>query len=447
MYIGKKIMMMADFKILQLKNNSRENALDENTAQTTFENKLKTLSKNVREIILTGEYAGNLDLGVLQNDGFSRVKSIFISNTTITGLANIPEGIEILHCESCLLKELTDLPLSLKELNVKFNLLENVVILSCKKLERLNVSFNNLVKLNSLPESLVELRCDHNNIKKLDFEKCVKLKVLFCENNQSLELENIPDSVVEGNYPKLQITHGSKERIPDSYKDGLFKYFRMKNEYEKQKQKKKTKDLPKCAGCDKNVGMVFSNKHRKYQVRCGGNPPCEWSIVLHRGQYVPRQEVLMTYYKDVEDMKQNIIEHKMSTLFRHIAENKSSTMFEQQLKAYTSANTYLQNLFKEQQDIYFNQEKSALINSKQLQINIALERVNESLKNDNLKEAVQIQYQDIMPLSQSIQRLLYETMQIIMAGDDPHYSYILVQEEVSLDKMEINLGESPSVQH
>ena len=59
---------------------------------------------------------------------------------------------------------------------------------------------------------------------------------------------------------------------------------------------------------------------------------------MHRGQYVPREDVLTTYYNDVEDMKEKIIQQKMSTLFRHMGEQKAAALFEEEMTAYKSAN-------------------------------------------------------------------------------------------------------------
>jgi hypothetical protein len=281
----------------------------------------------------------------------------------------------------------------------------------------------------------------------------VSLKKLFCEGNPRLKLENIPETVIEGNYPQIlrQNLKKQAEEVSNDYVKGLSSYFRMKTEYEektKSAMKKKKKELPKCAGCEKNVGMIFSNKDKKYSARCGGSPPCPWNLILNRGQFVPREDLLYTYYHDVEDMKEHIIQHKMATLFRHVGEKEGRDIFEKQMVAYNSANKYLTELLKENDDFSNNPEKIAKIKEKQLKINTVLDQVNAFLKEDNVREAVRLQYQEISPVSQFIQRSQYEVMRVDIEQKKKDDEYrVLVQQELSPEKTEVNLGDITSVGH
>ena len=206
-----------------------------------------------------------------------------------------------------------------------------------------------------------------------------------------------------------------------------------------KKSNKKEIILPKCIGCEKNVGMVFSNKNRKYQARCGGNPPCNWNMVVNRGQFVQREDVIDAYIADVQNMKEKVIQQKMIALYRHMSDDKSSQMFENQMKAFTSASEYLDSLISTQKEYFENEDTLKMIEDKQLEINIALQTVKQELKNHNLREAVEIQQTVIQPLSQSIQRLQYEVMDMIM-NDRPLQS-ILLQESVQSYKLEMNMVE------
>lgn len=421
----------------------REDALEKNDAQAIFETFLKKFPKRSRELIWSGRTLhGSLNLACLEEFRVRKLKTILFRDGCITDLKNIPDGIELLHCEGNLLRELPALPASLKQLHLKSNLIEKLNLSPCKQLESLTVSYNRLTELPNLPETLQTLLCDHNQIRTLDLKPNIHLTILHCQNNPDLTLHHIPESVVQGEYPVLRKTGASSIesksiKSNEKLKEDLGKYFQIKTQYEKkykQLRETRTQELPKCIGCQKPVGMLFSSKYRKYQARCGGNPPCEWKIEIARGQYVPREDVLYTYLQDVESMKQKIIEQKMITLFRHMGEQKASELFQEQMKAYESANKYLEELKREQNELYNNEDIQEKIDQYQLEINQALQQVKIALKEGNIDEAVEIQYRTIQPKSQMIQRLQYEYMKMVNNGHS-----ILLQEPVSLHKTEIRL--------
>ena len=443
--------MLASADLLIQKNDLRKSALDENTAQNEFETLLEKVSKRKKELNVNKSLVGSLNLAILTQKKY-KFKTILFQKGSISSIVNFPEGVEIIHCPDNLVQELSNLPDTLKELNFTNNVLEKIDLSKSKNLLSINVSYNELKTIPSLPESLETLICHHNQLEDLDLKNTIHLKTLHCNDNPKLRLENIPDSVTNGNYPQVLVQNLKKVETLSSKneKENLEMYFSFKKSYEEELRimhEMKKKEMPKCLGCNKNVGMVFSNKNRKYQAYCGGNPPCSWKIVIHRGKYVPREDVLYTYYNDVEEMKEKIIQQKMSTLFRYMGESKAAELFEQQMTAYKSANKYLEELLHDQEQLFYSEEKIEQIQKKQLQINEALERVNAALKNNEISEAVRIQHDEIMPLSKSIQHMQYERMTMIQHVEDTSkkgkslLTYILLQEEVTPEKLEINLGD------
>lgn len=429
------------------KDSQRNAALEENTAQQEFELYLAGLPKNSKEINVKIPLHGHLNLGVIAKKMYPKLRHILFGTGRITSISNIPEKIEILHCENNLLTEIKHLPETLKDLHVSHNMLSTIDLSKATSLENVYVSYNQLTVLNSLPKSLLLLKCDHNHLTKIHLEHSVMLRKLYCEGNPQLKLENIPETVIDGNFPQVlkQNLKKQAEIISQDYLTGLSTYFRLKSDYEQRVQlalKKKKKELPKCFGCEKNVGMIFSNKDKKYTARCGGAVPCPWNLVLNRGQFVPREDLLYTYYHDVEDMKEHIIQHKMATLFRHIGEKEGAEIFKKQLSAYTSANKYLTELVAQHDDFLFSEDKKEKMKEKQYTLNSQLDKVKMLLKEDNVREAVRIQYKEIMPISRFIQRNQYEVMRVDIENDD---YCILVQQELSNDKIEVNLGDTVSV--
>lgn len=428
--------MLKTFELPQSKVKLRESVLNENSAQNELEKILEKTSNKIQELKLS-KLNGNLNMSILEK--FEFLKVILIYDSNITSIINIPSFVEILSLDDNLLKELGDLPESLRDLSVSSNLLEKIDLSKCKSLNKLNVSYNNLKSLTNLPSSLKTLKCHHNNIKTLDLQEVSTLEILYCDYNDNLVLENVPHTIIEGNYPKV-LKQNLEENV--EYNKALKKYFQIKNSYEIESKKTK---IPSCYGCEKKVGMTFSYKNRKYQARCGGNPPCSWSIVLHRGNFVPIEEVFKTYAEDVETFKEKIIEQKMSTLFRYISEQKSKELFKENMTAYESANKYLEKLKSENKNLFHKENVKEQIIKKELEINVYLEEVKEYLKINDIKNAVEVQYKKILPLSQSIQRLQYEIMEVETIGSKEEVLYKLNQYPSSLNKLEINLGDDQSI--
>jgi hypothetical protein len=441
-----------------------------NTAQDEFELSLKSLSKTSTELTVTRVLRGHVNLAVLVQKGFSHIENIlFQENGDITSIVNIPEKVKILECKDNLLEELSNLPESLEELRVSNNIISSLDLSKCKKLLEVYVSFNHLSSLKGFAETLRILHCDHNDIVHLDLSSAIRLRTLYCHENQNLVLENLPETIVDGKYPTriVQEHRKSVEKISTDYIVSLKEYFKIKGAFEEElrtkrkKNKNKNKNkitLPKCRGCEKPVGMVFSRADGKYQARCNGNPPCEWNIVLHRGTFHQRNDVLYTCLDDVEEIKENVIKQKMATLFHHMGEKKATELFEQQMKAYTTTNSFLAELKEKQDELYFNVETEEKMKLKQIKINDALERVKTALREDLVEDAVEIQYKEIFPLSQAIQKMQYEVMELVHSSrllvkisetDDVKtgqtFEHYLVQEPLHFTKLEINLGEAPSV--
>jgi len=436
----------------------RITVLEENNhAQEELEAFLKNVPKKTKELNITIPLHGHVNLGVLSQSGFKHLQFIlFQENGEITSITNIPEKVRILECQNNLLEELRDLPESLEELRIANNLISALDLQKCKKLVKAHVSFNRLKTLTGFAETLLVLNCDHNQLLHLNLSTAIRLTTLDCDENPKLVLENLPDTIINGIYPKriVQEHKKSEENISKDYIVSLNEYFKIKGAYDAElnsKRRKHKNTLPKCRGCEKAVGMIFLTGEGKHQARCKGNPPCEWSIVLHRGAFQTRSDVLYTYLDDVENMKENIIKQKMATLFHHMGEKKATELFTEQMKAFTSANAFLEDLKKKEDDLYYDEEE---LNLKKMKINEALERVKTALREDRVDEATEIQYREILPLSQSIQKMQYEVMEMRRAMkptskvtdvvDNSIHNY-LIQEPLHYTKLEINLGEAPSV--
>lgn len=458
---------------------------ENNTAQVTLESLLKRKGKKTNEISVSQSLSGNLDLKLLVTQGFKKIKHILFSKGQITQLLNIPDGLTHLSCEDNLLDSLDAIPDTIEVLSVSKNMLRELDLSRLQKLKILHVSHNDLKTLNGFPESLEELYCSYNQLETLDLKNTPKLKVLHCEGNVKLTMENIPDTVMDGQYPETLVVsrlENPRQRKSKSYDDYLKQYFTIKAKYEKdlmeirvkhfeatenasskkgnQKRKMNLNAKPKCLGCKKPVGMVFSNKDEKYTAICGGSPPCDWKIILHRGYFQDQTFLLYTFLEELTQLKQNFIRHKLNHVFEYVSERDSAKLFEKEKKLFQSCSTQLTELLDIYNSKYFNETKETKIIEKKQQIQTFLMDVKKSLDDGDVEQAVRIQHENVAPLAKAIQREMYEVSYVVSMTpqrevwveaetniDDPRQSHFLVQHEIHAEKLDENMRENPSVEY
>ena len=164
------------------------------------------------------------------------------------------------------------------------------------------------------------------------------------------------------------------------------------------------------------------------------------------------------FLEEIEEMKEKFIRHKLDTVFEYIAEKDSARLFEKELKLYQSTSEQVNQLLDIYNDKYFNEQKHETIQQKQIQIQEKLLLVKEALANHDIEQAVRIQHEDIAPLAKAIQRDSYEITKIVSVAkekgliveqetsDSVELTHYLVQQEISMEKLDANLGENPSVE-
>jgi hypothetical protein len=417
------------------------------TAQTVFESYLDTLPKNTIELNIPESLNGTVDLGVFPSKGLTKIKHVFFfSPGQITSIVNIPKNLQSLHCNDNLLSELPDLPETLQILQVSNNMLTSINVYPCVQLKKLHISENRITSISGLPPSLIRLYCDHNQLTSLNLASTTLLTTLICNDNPQLVLENLPKTLLHVEYPTtIRQQHYVSTEIPSvEYIEQFKRYLTLKGTYmmkQKELQEKKSNELFFCYGCSKRVGMIFSNKNGQYTAQCGGTPPCGWNIVLHRGFYNSIDEVIDTYSSIVDELKQSIIQRKMDILFHFMNEKEAMKLYEEEKDAYETATKYLDKIKNEYDTFYHSTEKKKEVEKLQYEINQELEYVKEALAEKRYKDAAEIQSQKIFPLSQSLQKLQYEIMDVDYYYDRIH----IIQEPVHFTKLEVNLKEAPAV--
>lgn len=453
---------------------------ENNTAQSTLESVLQTKTKKTNEVSISIPLSGAIDFKLLASMGFSKIRHLLLSKGQITGIHNFPDGITHMVCNDNLLETIDGLPDTIEYLDVTSNMIQSIDLSRLTQLKILRISHNKLQELKGLPESLQELHCSYNQIRHLDLKNVPNLSVLDCNHNHQLELENVPDSVIDIKLPdtvRMKIHKNDRISSLKDYEDYVRQYYRIKSKYDqdlkniqsRSKQNKNTKRgqnktsnakrLPKCVGCGKPVGMIFSNKDEKLTAICGNSQPCDWKVIIHKGFFVDQTKLLYSFLEDIEEMKQKFIQHKLNTVFEYISEKDSGKLFEKELKLYQSTSEQVHDLLNIYKDKYFSLTKEESIRDKQKLIQDKLLLVKEALANHDVELAVRIQREEIAPLSNAIQREKYEVMKMVSVKvdkgvvvqvattDKPELTHYLAQEQVDMSRLDENIGEKVSVEY
>ena len=455
------------------------------SANTVFRQSLEKKQKTAKEITVREKLTGNLNLAILQENGFSNVEIIrFKAGGQLTSVTNIPTTVKRLYLSNQLIEDL-ELPDGIEYIDIDHNLLSKEWDISrYQVLKHVNVSYNRLDSLGThLPESLEKLYCTHNTLRNIFLADCPRINTLHCNHNsEGLRIHDLPDTVIDSQFPEkvVYISSSSSSSIGDKsqsknkntntkvittskeYQESILEYFQTKREYDKKLHylrlnKKLRGELPPCNGCGKLVGMVFSGKDQKYRAYCGAasgskrgatsgstGKPCDWKIVIHRGENIPFLPFLQEIRGHLEETKTNIIRQKMDTLFDYISDEKSAELFKKYLNYFETNTELVEKYTSLYKDIYFNEEKREIIPRKQASIQEKLMDVREHLSDDGLLEAVRIQYEEIQPIAKYIQSQTYADMSMfarIVNKSDKDPEFRLCQSEIIPAQMEINIGE------
>ena len=348
-------------------------------------------------------------------------------------------------------------------------------------LEEFHCNDNKIEELNNIPKSIVSLYCDQNKLKHLDLKNLVNLRTLHVSNNSLIIIENLPDTVhefISENNPIEMAIVENDEQIGDDaikkhiekkidYIDAVHKYFSLKQKYDKELNLAKHKEFnkyenkktaskrsasvkPKCINCRRPVGTIFSCSSSGYSAICGDkNQPCQLNIILSRGYSKPIEGFVNLFKESVDDIKNEIIQQKMDTLFSYISENQSTQLFTKKINLYNEDSKRLANLLTVYNDLYNNQHKTEMIQKKNESIHNIHKKIREMLdeyKNkqhkETLRTAIDTYINDLIPEIDNVRRLKYEIneMEVDDEGND-----VLYQREIGLSNFEHIYGEPPSV--
>jgi hypothetical protein len=476
----------------------REDIINNNNfAQQQLVSILESLeSPNITELKIASSLQGDLDLTILSNEKYSKIKKIVFNEGQITKIDNIPKHINSLECKKNLLIQLGDFSKQLTHLNIDNNYLTRIDITDTN-VSYLSCNNNKIVEL-KLNSNIEELYCEFNDIKMLDLKDFPKLQTLHISNNPLLVLKNM-DSInitdFEGeNNPLMNLSVSTLIEDPNieqneldiqleskiNYLEAISEYFKLKQKYEKKilsekkaflqlttkniRSQKETKTImkklqtfkSKCIVCNKLGGTIFSQKDGYYTAVCGSTQPCKLDIKLFRGYFENKGMMVKIYKDEVEIHKDNIIKQKLDTLLNYISEEQSSKIFKEKIESYNDDNLVFKEVLDTYNNTFNNKERLESLNDKMKNdvhyVQDEMKKLMNEYKDTNnkeiLKTLVDTYINKFIPEIEKVRALKYEICEVEqkpMGKKEPNLD-ILHQFYVSYDKYENCYSEQPKVE-
>lgn len=462
---------------------------ENNVAQTELLDILETYSREVNILRINAPLHGDLNLTVLAEQGFGKIKHIVLGKGEITSVI-LPKGIETFECRENLILKLETLPKSLIQLNVTQNILEDIDVSYLTNLEVLNISHNKIKSLENLPKNIREIVCEFNQIAFLNLANVTKLSKLHASNNILTLIENLPDGVsdiqVENN-PSITYRNTNLDIVTNStrddtsaeqqrnYNEAINEYFKLKNQYEtdfmntkrkvyknepnKKLAKQKILQLkPKCIKCKRPVGTIFSRNENRYEAICG-DPinPCSLDIQIYPGELTQFQYSFDWLKEEFSNTKDKIIRQKLDTLFQYMSEEQSVNSFQEQLKLYNEESVFYKGYLDKYYELYNNEQRNSIIKTKSENLFKLIEdsrkmidEYNQTENNAFLKTSVDIHINKIIPEARNIRMLRHKIMEMVRSDESLETPgrlpiYTLFQRPASIADLDYMSGEQQRV--
>lgn len=436
-----------------------QSIIDENNiAQEQFSEFLQDKNTMVSELHIEDRLHGELDLSILEQNGFNNVTSLIFEEGELIRIQNIPDHLEKLVCPYNLLTELTDLPTSLNYLDIQGNYLSELDMLSVPNLTYLNINENQIATLEPLPKKVESLFANNNKLQSLDFQDVNNIKTVHISSNPITVIRNMPDSVEDfvSDYNSSvrfenSVIPGEKDKADSKEQEGTPKtpfneaistYYKMKGEYESnrkiaikkiyRKYEDKTEARSKindykhpCIKCSRPVNTLFFTKDTTIKAKCGDETtPCSLNIVLETGTYTHLQKELVELRDAIQDGKKNFIILKLNSLFGYNTDEDTKNEYNQRLEEYNFFSELYDGALKENNKIYENEERNTLLDTKQTEFHekvSTLRRMTSEYNETNNTEYLQLisdmYIKEITPLVKEIQKLRYEHSEMTVRYD------------------------------
>jgi hypothetical protein len=470
---------------------------EKNTAQTELEGMLENISPTVVELNITKPLSGDLDLEVLNERGYTKLKSIrFEPNDgaqqqgEITSVKVMTPELKYFSCVRQLLADMNLWMPQVEELHLEHNCLSSLDLTTCMRLKRLYVGHNQITELKHIPRSIEEIYASHNRIKTLDLKELPNLRVLHCAGNPNIVVANIPRTTLDlvmdetdaekryveeeaddNDEPSVRVGEDARDGSAAmerryEYKEAVREYFKLKTKYEKKARERRTaayeqgktlkekrrrarEVVPECVKCRRRVGTIFEQTQEQYVAICGSKTaPCGLKIELFRGGYDNLEWLIDLHEETIEKMKTEMMCLMLDTLFHYISEEKSVKMFTQKLGDYNSDGGFYKKLVEKYRDLHDNEYKHELRKQKIdkiYKLKYAMgELRNEYAQTGNrevLHAIMRIYKEEYMPEVLNLRQLDHEVMEMVSVDN----RFKLFQRDTKMSSLDYLFGKPPAV--
>lgn len=206
------------------------------------------------------------------------------------------------------------------------------------------------------------------------------------------------------------------------------KYYELKSNYDKEKEKIKNKVLgtdksnkekkrdyaestPKCINCNRKVGMIFQEQNNTLVAQCGavtGNyksakgetlKECDLNIIITLPDYYDIDDIISEYSGILSKLKKDLKILKLNHLYEHIDDDESLAEYNELIKEYESYSEVFSSLKTKQLEQLNNEvtELAFLKNTQTQLMNSIVEGFKEAEDNKDISREIKKKTFELYP--------------------------------------------------
>jgi hypothetical protein len=235
--------------------------------------------------------------------------------------------------------------------------------------------------------------------------------------------------------------------------EAIHEYYKLKEFYDMQINKQKSKIIrnellskkekkrefmefaPKCVSCKRPGGTIFQSKYisneengsgyRKLKAICGiVSDPCNLNIEINVGKTDLLPDLLQITHKDIQSIKNEIIDDKNKLLFGYINEEQIVQNFDDLKDNVNSLSSIYEHFLKKYTDITENEDKKQTLDTylkdeyEYIQlIKDCIQKLNETNNSKFASDAVEIYKLKLVPLLEQIRKSKFDEMFVKFDAD------------------------------
>lgn len=251
----------------------------------------------------------------------------------------------------------------------------------------------------------------------------------------------------------------------EEYYNALNEYYSLKRKYETTNESSRRKffttgmnsgkgykelvseyknQIPRCVHCKRNVGTIFLSKYEDAQrilkAMCGDAiNPCSLHIQLKCGDVSTYPDYINLFEKEMDILKNKIIDDKNKLLFGYIDTEKALELFEGVKSEITAINDILYHYLENYTDITDSPIRKEEMTRKEKEIYGYIDTIKKALeekenKKEYVKYAMEVYTHDLVPSLKELQGLKYKFQSV--EKDEENGKFHLIQQKYTIQDTE-----------